>query len=293
MVRKKTLSGFLAVIIALCAFLPFMGIKASAEELYGIKLADYDDCLTDDEEESLKNIMQETANKIKCNVGIVITADLEGLSDARYSDVFSDNAFGRSGSSVVLMLLNTYDRSEYRNYEDQISTFGNARNMYDSNINALFDRVYSKLERTVNPDDYPGMEHRSDVYKYTDSVQFYAAGAAFCRGLVTYSNPFMGLLQKMLNFVAGAPMIFLIGLIIVIVVTIVVTGNVCRAYKVKAPISASAYIDREHTVVTNKVDDYVREFTTHHTRSSSSGGHGGGHSGGHSGGHGGGGGHHR
>lgn len=271
---------FAVVVSIMLLILPVFGVTAFAGTDGGFTaaLADLDDCLTDQQEYDLRQLMQETANKASCNIGIVITRDLNGMSDVKFADEFGDAAFGSGSSFVVLMLLNTYDNPAYASYKDRISTSGMGRNKYDSHITAMFNKVYDGL----------------------DSAGFYAACKNFCTVAERYGSGSGGTSSLMVNegmigMVFGGSMI---GFVVATIFTIVIVSSVVRGYKKVKPISAANYIDQSRTRITHQVDQFVREYTTSHVVSSSSGGHGGGgHGGGggshRSGGHGGGGGRHR
>ncbi|MGN0684109.1 MAG: hypothetical protein ACI4JY_10580, partial [Oscillospiraceae bacterium] len=283
----------MAVVFSLFVFFP---VKAQASSYCEISLDDLDDCLTSYEELELKEIMQKTADKINCNVGIVITADLEGYMSKNYADDYSEDKFGYGSDSVVLLLLNRHDNPEYKNdtiYCDWISTDGRAKNLYDNHINGIFKKTYRGLDNTFIGSE---PEHKKDVYTSTnygtdyvtqDSIQFFMAGKYFCKALTTYKNPFTRFFDNAIQLAASNFMFTLVVFVITIVVTVSAVKTTVRMYKKKAPLSAAKYIDKNHFVVKRQVDQFVREYTTSVTVSSSSGGRSGGGGGG---GHGGGGG---
>lgn len=292
---KKIFAAVVSMAMAVCLF-AFLPVKAQASSYCEISLDDLDDCLTSYEERELKEIMQKTADKINCNIGIVITADLEGRTGSSYADNYSDDKFGYGSDSVVLLLLNRHDNPEYKNdtiYCDWISTDGRARNLYDNHINGIFKKTYRGLDNTFIGSE---PEHKKDVYTSTnygtdyvtqDSIQFFMAGKYFCKALVTYKNPFTRFWDNAIQFAVSNFMFTLAGFAITIVVTVSVVKSNVSKYKKKKPLSAAKYIDKNHFVVKRQVDQFVREYTTSVTVSSS---HGGGRSGGGGGGHGGGGG---
>ncbi|MCX4356776.1 MAG: TPM domain-containing protein [Oscillospiraceae bacterium] len=271
---------FAVIVSVMLLILPVLGSTAVAGSEGGFTavLSDFDDCLTDEQENNLRQLMQETANKASCNIGIVITRDLNGMSDVKYADKFGDDVFGTGSSFVVLMLLNTYDNPAYDEYQDRISTSGMGRNKYDGHIGAMLNKMYDGL----------------------DSGGFYAACKNFCSVAERYGSGSGGTASLMVDeglitTVFGGSVI---GLIAATIVTIIVVSSVVKGYKKIKPISAANYIDQSRTRITRQVDQFVREYTTSHVVSSSSSGHGGGRHGGgggshRSGGHGGGGGRHR
>lgn len=228
---------------------------------YRAVLSDLDDKLTDAEETELLSLMQETANHIECNVGVVITDDLLGKSDSKYANDFLDECFTFGSSSIVLLYNN--DKSNM-NYVDWISTCGRGSDLYDSRIDDIFDDVYAGLDPNDN---------------YARSIRF------FCEYLSEHDFDTSGYydtdspISALMSFGDVATFMFL-PTVFGLVLAFAIAGSFAKSYKKKKPISATAYIDANRTRFTRKNDIFVREFTTHHTISSSSGGHhsgGGGH----------------
>ncbi|MCM1168077.1 MAG: TPM domain-containing protein [Ruminococcus sp.] len=254
MLLKMRFAAALIVIIML--FAPLFTLTASADAPIGCRgvLVDLDECLTEAEEKQLLDMMNETANKISCNVGIVITRDLNGMTDSQYAKYFGNTNFGSGSSYAVFMFLNTHDNPAYDGYEDKLELNGRGHDYYNNKANAIFNKVYDGL----------------------DSAGFYSAGREFCRALELYAGSkgggFEGFVESFSIFFAGS----FFGLIAAVIVTVIVVNGVVRGYKKRAPISASNYIDQSRTRITRQVDQFVREYTTSVSTSSSSGGHGGG-----------------
>lgn len=257
-----------ALVVVIILFAPFFSVSASADKPVGCRgvLVDLDECLTDSEEEKLLGIMNETAQKISCNIGIVITRDLNGMSDSQYAKNFGNTNFGSGSSYAVFLFLNKHDNPAYSSYQDILELNGRGHDYYNSRANSIFDKVYDGL----------------------DSAGFYSAGREFCRALELYAgsdsyggDAFDTFADNFSVIVGGS----FIGLIAATIITIVVVSNVVRSYKKRAPISAANYIDQSRTRITRQTDQFVREYTTSvNISSSSGGGHGGGHSS-HGGGH--------
>lgn len=246
-------------------------------------IADYDNCLTESEETELLEILHKSAQKAKCNVGIVITKDLEGKSDEGYTNAFLKGCFGNESNSVVLMLLNRYGNPKYSNYTDVISSYGTADTKYHKKYDKMFDRIYNKMGEPIGNKNaynnstktYGGYDYFNACKEFSKCVQSYGASG------------FAAVPMMFVNYVTGNFKMFAGGLVIAIIITLIVVKAKVTGYKKKATLSAANYIDKRATRVTRQVDQFVREYTTSHTHSSSSGGHGGGHSGGgHSSGHG-------
>lgn len=250
----------------------FEGTKTKTS-IYKVALLDDDfhdsknGCLTDSEESRLLDLMVETADKIKCNVGIVITSDLKHMSDTRYVQNFHKTLFGEYSDSITLLLLNTHDNPAYATYKDQIYYTDRGYDLFNKRLNKIFDRVYVALDK--------------------DSDDFYGACSNFCSALTSYGTGLGAVLRKF-NISGKLILMMLVG---GTMMSIIIVSSIQKGYKKKTPISAAHYIDKSRTRINRQVDQFIREYTTSvHIQSSSGGSH---HSGG--GGHrsGGGGGRHR
>lgn len=281
----KKLRNFIAVLFAALTLMT-LTLTASASA-YSISLDDLDECLTDMEENALRSKLRETAEKIGCNVGVCITADLEGRSDISFSDYYADQTFGYHTDTVVLILLNRHGK--YSGYKDQISTGGKAVEMYSTSCieNHIFPRIYSGLYDTSATSIGTPISNAYDGYS---SAQFYQAIVQYCNALVDFSNPATAFWATIGDFFASNGLTIFVASIIAIIFSLIVSNSTKNGYSKKKPISAANYVDRRKTRVIRQADLFVREYTTSYRVSSSSGGRGGGGGGGHSGGHGGGGG---
>ncbi len=232
------------------------------------------------QQSELTELLNETAQTIQCNVGVVITDDLRGKSDRQYAENFLDNTFGVGSSSIVLLYND--DRSNM-NYTDYISANGRGTDLYGNRIDDIFDRVYAG-SLGVKKDVYPAED-------YYESIVF------FCRYLSNHTTPGSNSNAYEEDFnisfdsadIDTVAYVFVVPCVFGIIVAFVVTSVVCSKYKKKKPISAAAYLARSRTKYLLRTDDFVREYTTHvHISSSSSGGGhrsgGGGHRSGRSGG---------
>ena len=288
---RKLLPALIFAVLTLTSMM--MTITASADGKYSVALDDLDDCLTPDEESSLLQIMQETADKTKLNIGFCITADLRGMSDEIYSDYYSDEHFGFGSDSIVLLMVNTYDKPQYSAVTDEISTSGVADGKFSKSIieNNLFPRIYKGFD---NKNATSVGSPKSNVYKGYSSAQFYQAGVGFCEAIETFSNPFVAFWATIGDYIKKNVTALVVGIIIATIFALIVSNSTKAKYSKKKPISADKYLDRRNTRVVRQVDAFVREYTTSvRISSSSSGGGRSGGGGGHSSGHGGGGGRHR
>lgn len=266
-------SGEFEAVRTFCEKLPKYAVdlqpaNASSEILfkgdkYKAALADYDDCLTEAQEEQILNEMKTTAEKVKCNIGIVITRDLEGKSDVRYIRDFSDDNFGHGSDSISLLLLNRHGNPAYAGYRDQLDRTG-AAYKFDKYVDKIYDELYYALDKNG----------ASSV------THFDSACIAFCKAVKSYGgNPFFRIMMSVLN----NPQVLLFALVFSTIPTFIALSTISARYKKKKPLCASQYIDRRTVHVTYQRDDFIREYTTSvRTSSSHHGGghHGGGHSGG-------------
>ncbi len=278
--KKKEINGIIAAavsaIFAVCLF-AFFPLKADAASSYKISLDDQDDCLTKYEEKELKDIMQETADKIKCNIGFVITADLGGMRSEGHAIYYLEEKFGDDSDSIVLVLLNKHDNPKYSNkqlYCDMLRMEGHADELFYKYGNDILNKAYRGLDN-----EFKGSapEHIKDVYQSTDSIQFFMTGKYYCKALASYASPVSRFFNNALQFFASNLLFTLAVIAFPIVITVIVVSANVSKYKKKKPISATQYIDRSHFIIKREVDQFLREYTTSVSiRTSSGGGRGGG-----------------
>jgi len=268
---KRIIAAAASAIFAACLF-AFFPVKAYADTSYAISLDDLDDCLTYYEETELKTEMLKTANKIKCNIGFVITSDLEGMRSEKHAIHYLSEKFGSGSDSIVLVLLNKHDNPKYSSeldYHDELRMEGHADELFYKYGNNILDEAYRGLDNEFSGSE---PEHIKNVYKSTDSIQFFMTGKYYCKALVSYANPVSRFFNNALQFFASNILFALAVIAIPIVITVcVVSANVSK-YKKKKPISASQYIDRSHFIIRREVDQFIREYTTSVSIRSSSGG---------------------
>lgn len=270
---KKITFAAAFFLAALITIMPLLSVNAAASSdiydgvktrsgTYSVALLDadfydsYNGCLTQPQETEILELMQETAEKIECNIGIAIVSDLHGMSYTKYTERFSDEMFGAGSSSIVLMLLNSHDNPKYANDKDCISRSGLAQDYYDKHVDKIFDKMYEGL----------------------DKQGFSGACRNFCSALRSYRSS--GSYSSGDSFLHIDITLILFMLIGGVVMSIVIVSMCRKGYKKKTPISAAHYIDKNRTRIDRQVDQFVREYTTSVRLSSSSsgGGHGGHHS---------------
>lgn len=231
--------------------------SSSSGSRFLVNISDYDNCLSDSDEEDLLQIMQVTADKIECNVGVVISADLGGKDEVEYTDDFADDSFGYGSDNVVMLLCN--DHIHY----DWISAYGRGTDLFGGRTDDIFDYVYDGL----------------DSYGYREAVE------GFCKALERYGankgNDFYYDYdddyeyhydeEDFENFVV----VWIIPIIFALITTCIVTSGITKGYTRKAPVSARVYLNSARKKFITRSDVFVNEYTTSVKISSSSSGGGG------------------
>lgn len=244
-----------------------------------LKIYDFSDILTDEEEKSLREKMITFQTKTNMDI-VILTVNLPYAYDSTNEDYAADfydyNDFGLNYSnySGILLLRNTYENDPYFN----IYTFGEAQLYF----------TYSRLENILD-DIYPyfknGSNYLKGMNKYIDSLSdYYDSGKP-------YSSKYDKLDENGIVIKGFYPSYFVyivISSIIACIVTFIERG---RHKMIKKSTQASDYLDKKTVNYTRKEDIFLRTHTTSHVISSSSSG-GGSHVGSSGGGHSSGGGRH-
>lgn len=193
-VTKNVLAALVSLAAAVFALFPLTAARAetttsaAAAPMCGQRLLvinDYDNCLTEDEEFELMGVLSKAADSAECNIGIVITSDLNGMSAKEYADRFSDEYFGAGSDSVVLLLFNSYNKPEYATAKDWISTDGKMKNKLQNHSDAMFDSIYKKMG-----------EPKGDKFAYNEETHTYggydfkAGCEAFASSITLYAGSF-------------------------------------------------------------------------------------------------------
>ncbi len=269
MIKTKKAAALLMLltIVFASAVMLIFNTRVSASGVKGnAVIGDYDNRLTADEENVLLSRMEEASEKTGLKIGIVITGDLEGKSDEKYTDDFGFSAFGDT-DWVVLMLFNSYDKAEYANYTDVISRHRAADDRLKRFDVQMLDNIYAVLELNAYK-DYGS----DDIYHL---FNYYGGCKAFISDVQKLGSD--SIATRLLVLIQYHLAQILLGAVIAAIITVIIVTSVTKGYKKIKPISAANYIDQSRTRITRQVDQFVREYTTSVSRSSSShGGHGGG-----------------
>lgn len=236
--------------------------KPADNAAYKAVLDDRHDMLSDNAEAELKQYMRSIAAEIECHVGIVITADLQGMSDRKFAENFAKEVFSY-GSDLVVLLINN-DRS-HEEYTDWIYTYGLGTEKFDPAVDGIFDALYDGMG------DYQA--DIADYDYYSGIMNFcYALGDISENGDYSYYFSYNSDDDYYDSGDDGFPIF--VPVIISGIVTVVVLCSVTAGYSMKKPISARHYMDAGRTRFLDRKDIYLRETTTSVKISSSSSGGG-------------------
>ncbi len=250
----KDMGGYYDGIVTFCEYFTDGGAVSVS---YKVSLSDFDDVLTSTEQTFLLDVMQDAADDIECNIGVVITSDRGGETPQRYADSYADDNFGFGSNNIVLLFDN--DKVSPK-HQDWISTMGLATEMYDHQTDAIFDYVYTGFDSNGGDNYYQAIQYfcsylrnnQDGGWTYNDDEDYHFS----YEGEISLTS-------------------LLVPLVIAGVVTGIATSTTVKKYSKKAPISARRYMDTSRTRFTQRQDIYLRETTTHVRISSSSGGGGG------------------
>lgn len=135
---KKITAVFTAIIIVI---MTLSGTAVFAEESYQSLLTDLDDSLTDEQESDLRQHLSEAAKAAGCNVGVIISADIHGMTAREYTEKMFDTSFGVNSDGVMLLINNDYESG----YGDWLTAEGNAVERFGKQSDKVLADVYSGL----------------------------------------------------------------------------------------------------------------------------------------------------
>lgn len=183
--RSKRALAIALIFAVLFAIFPLTNAKATGTICgeHIVAIDDLDNCLTEAEaNELVMGVLTEASRSAGCSIGIVITSDLGGKTSKQFADDYSDEIFGVGSDAVVLLLFNSYDRPEYINATDYISTSGKMRNKLDKYINVMFNSIYDKMGETKGDPfayneethSYGGYDFKAGCEAFASSITLYA-----------------------------------------------------------------------------------------------------------------------
>lgn len=210
--------------------------------------------LDEDEIEDLEDLLQDTAERVGFNVGVVVTDYIPNAvrnhqgntnyqEDAvyEYTDYCFDEIFGKNNTADgVLLIINYYTLYDYILADGEAQTYIN-----DSRTQEMFDDMYAAMK---------AYDAYAEVEDYAASVvKMYNRGSVRVEGM----------------FKVG-----FIGLIIGLITAVIIYFSTKSSYSKHPKTSANTYINRNNTNFTVREDRFIRQYTTRVRNSSSSGGGG-------------------
>lgn len=186
--NAKKITAFVIIFAIIFAIFPLTNAKASTGAMSdggpGVIIDDLDNCLTEDEELEVIYALDEACLWAGCSIGIVITSDLGGKTSKQFADDYSDELFGAGSDAVVLLLFNSYNKPEYANATDYISTSGKMTKTLDGHIDAMFTAIYDGMgepkgdQYTYNEatGSYGGYDFKTGCVRFTESITMYVGG---------------------------------------------------------------------------------------------------------------------
>lgn len=225
------------------------------------KIYDFSDVLTDEEEQQLREKINDYIKKTNMDLVIVIDRipyTIDHTNEVYAADFYDYNDFGIDfdNYSGTLLLRNTYEEDPYFD----IYTFGEAQLYYDyDRLQYILDGIYDDLHSGLYKN---GFNH---YIEYLDT--YYDRGVS----LDNYKLDENGFLQK--KYVYPLPFVLIGSLVITFIIMIIM---IRKNKMIMKATQAEEYMDHNTIHITNRQDNFVSTHTTSYTTSSSSGGGGGG-----------------
>ena len=225
------------------------------------KIYDFAEILTEEEETTLKEKVDEFIEKTNFDIAIV-TADFTYYSDSENEDYAADfydyNDFGIDYEkySGVVFFRNANPSDPYYG----LYTFGNAQLYFDNNrVNSILDAVYSRIS---------SKEYEEGITSIINQlIYYYDSGKS--KSMDNYTVDENGYLKEI--FVAPiSTALFMAVIFTIIIIVVLVEKN----KMVRKATEAGEYLNKRFTKITKREDKLINSHTSSYTRSSSSDGGG-------------------
>lgn len=242
-IRSQKFGAFFAILLfVLCAV---QGVNVNAEEIPDTRqlprLVDNADILTDSEEETLNDTLDEISEKQKCDVAVVTVNSLEGKSVEAYADDFYDyNGYGYGDDHSGILFLVAMDDREWH-----MTTSGYGITAFtDAGLSYMEDQFVSDLS------DGEYMEAFSEYASLCDDFLTQAkTGEPYDTGNLPKGK--VSPLWIIGDLLIGCAIAFIIALI-----------KKAKLKSVKSQVAAAAYEKEGSMQLTEKADRFVNRVVT-------------------------------
>lgn len=148
--RDKLVGTLFCLLLMLSLFLPLTSAAATpsapgydAGRPWQVFVESYDGSLTEQQVTNALILVQQAADALQSNVGIVFTNELNGMSSKDYAEQMIEQRFGFPSDSVVLVMSNTFDNAP--EHCDWIAATGYTADLIQTNTDVFFDKIYARM----------------------------------------------------------------------------------------------------------------------------------------------------
>lgn len=234
------------LILAIVLFLTLQNVSAFDKEL---KVYDYAQVLTPEEEEKLKEKSIEFTEKYNMDIIMVTVKYHEKSTTKAYAQDFYDyNGFGVGNTHDGLIFVIDFNFNEKSDF--YISTTGEAIRMYDDyRINSILDSIDDEYYK--NSEDYFNM-----FLAFINASDKYASLGVPSSNSNTRIDSNGDLVYK-----TGIPW-FKITLISLIISSAIVIFFIMKNKMVRKSVNANEYLKKDSVVINNRSDKFITTHTT-------------------------------
>lgn len=269
-IKKCITGGLLFILLFLCAAFPALANEDS------MRVFDYADLLTDEEEKELNDLCLEKEDALETELYILTTDDTKGKETVDYTDDFGDeNAFGydREYGNYMILCIDMDNRMVW------LSTSGKAEEYFtEARIDALLDALY---------DDLSAGNYFETCYSYIRSGEKYLSEEPEVNKVTTDPDRYKDTIYKYDTEEKPFYLSWYFRLVVSVAMGAVVVGIMSYRAGTRMTANGNTY-SRNGGHIYNRADTFIRRSTaTRRIETNSGGGHGGGGGGHHtsSGGH--------
>lgn len=247
--KKKITSVLVAVLSCMIFAIPVFTVNVSAESNLP-RLIDDSDLLTDSEEDSLLDRLDEVSEEYQCDVVIVTVDSLDGKTSTEYADDFFDyNGYGFGDSYDGILLLVSM---EYRDYAISTTGYG---------IEVFTDAGLGYMEDEFVPYLSSG-DYAKSFNTFVDLCEQFLIQAEEGKSYDVGNMPF-----KMPEWYY-VPVAIIIGFVIALIIVSIMKSSLTSVHKQRA---AENYMRNGSLRITNQRENYLYNNVSKIRRDTSSG----------------------